>query len=85
MSEHIYLISIGLFFGTLLLIFGMKYFSDLRQGRSRVMSEDAYRELAKKALTAQSETANSLFAIQTQLVEIKTRLGAVETILKAVE
>ncbi len=85
MSEHVYLISIGLFFGTLLLIFGMKYVSDIRQARSRVMGEDAYRELAKKAMAAQSETANSLFAIQTQLVEIKNRLGAVETILKAVE
>lgn len=72
-------------FGTILLIFGMKYFSDVRQARSRVMSEDAYRELAKKAVSAQSETANSLFATQTQLAEIKTRLGAIETILKAVE
>ena len=85
MSEHVYLISIGLFFGTLLLIFGMKYVSDIRQARSRVMSDDAYRDLAKKTATAQSESANSLFAIQTQLVEINTRLAAVEKILKAVE
>jgi hypothetical protein len=44
-----------------------------------------YRELAKKAATAQSEGANSLFAIQTQLAQIQPRLGAGETILRAVE
>ena len=85
MSEHVYLISMGVVFGSILLIFFMKYFSGLRQAQSRALGEDAYRDLAKKVVATQSENANSLFAIQTELVEIKTRLVAVEKILKAVE
>ncbi len=85
MSEHVYLISIGLLFGTILLIFGMKYFSALRQARVRAMNEDVYRVLAKKAVTAQSENAASLSSVQTELTQINTRLAAVEKILKAVE
>jgi hypothetical protein len=85
MPEHVYLISIGLLFGTVLLIFGMKYFSALRQARVRAMNEDVYRVLAEKAVTAQSENAASLSSIQTELTQINTRLAAVEKILKAVE
>ena len=85
MREHVYLISIGLLFGTVLLVFFMKYFSGIRQAQSRASGEEAYRELTKKVVATQSENANSLFAIQTELVEIKTRLVAVEKILKAVE
>ncbi len=85
MSEHIYLLSLGLLFGTILLIFGMKYFSALRQARVRAMNEDVYRVLAEKAVTAQSENAASLSSIQTELTQINTRLTAVEKILKAVE
>ncbi len=85
MSEHIYLLSIGLVLGTILIIFGMKYFSAARQARSRVLSEDAYRELAEKAFAVQSENATSLSSMQTELSEINTRLAAVEKILKAVE
>jgi len=85
MSEHVYLISMGSVLGTILLVFGMKYFSVVREARSRATSDDAYRELAKKVAATQSENAKSLFSIQSQLVEIKTRLGAVEEILKTVE
>ena len=85
MSEHLYLITLGVLFGTPLLIFGMKYTSSAHQARSRAMNEDAYRELALKAVTAQSETAASLPVIHSELSEIKTRLASVEKILKAVE
>ena len=85
MSEYLYLLSIGLVLGTILLIFGMKYFSVVRQERARIMSEDAYRALAEKAVAAQSENATSLSSIQIELSEIKTRLAAVEKILRAVE
>jgi hypothetical protein len=78
MSEHVYWITAGLLFGTPLLIFGMKYLSAAHQARSRAMSDGAYRELAAKAVAAQAETAAALS-------EIKTRLAAVEKILKAVE
>ena len=85
MSEHVYLLSMGSVLGTILLVFGMKYFSVVREARSRAARDDAYRELAKKVAMTQSENAKSLFSIQSQLVEINTRLGAVEEILKTVE
>jgi hypothetical protein len=78
MSEHLYLITLGVLFGTPLLIFGMKYASSAYQARARAMNDDAYRELAQKAVAAQSESAASLS-------DIKARLASVEKILKAVE
>jgi len=85
MSEHVYLLSMGSVLGTILLVFGMKYFAVVREAKSRAQSDGAYRELAKKVVATQSENAKSLFSIQNQLVEIKTRLGALEQILKTVE
>ncbi len=84
MSEHLYLLSISMPFITLLIIFGMKYFSAAYQSRSRVTSENAYRELAEKSATAQSESSASLTVIRTDLSDIKTRLTSVENILKEV-
>lgn len=85
MSEPLYILSISLIFGTILLIFGMKYYSAIRQARARILSEDAYREIATKSTAAQSQTATALAAIQGEVSEIKARLAAVEKILKAVE
>jgi hypothetical protein len=85
MSEPLYLLSISLVFGTTLVIFGMKYFSAAHQARSRAMGEEAYRDLAAKAVAAQSEAATSLAAVKGELSDIKSRMAAVEKILKAVE
>lgn len=85
MSEPLYLISIGLIFGTILAIFAMKYFSSVRQAQARIAIENSYRELTQKAVTTQSESAESLSALRSELAEIKSRLGAVEKILKEVE
>ncbi len=84
MSEHIYLITLGLLLAGPLLIFGMKYASAAYQARARVQNDDAYRNVAQKAAAAQSETATSLSSMQADLAEIKTRLAAVEKILKEV-
>ena len=85
MPEHIYLLSLAMLLGTPLLIFGMKYVSAASQARSSATGENAYRQLAEKAVTAQSENAALLSAMQAELSEIKSRLAAVEKILKAVE
>jgi Tfp pilus assembly protein PilO len=85
MSEHLYLLSICLPLVTILVIFGMKYFSNLSQARVRILEENAYRSLAQKAVAVQSEAAASLALLQSELSEINTRLAAVEKILKAVE
>lgn len=69
---------------TILLVFGMKYLSAARQAHVRVTSEGAYRDLAEKAAAAQSASAASLAILQADLSEMKTRLGAIETVLKEV-
>jgi hypothetical protein len=72
MSEQpVYFLTVGLILGTILLIFGMKYFSAARQ--------------AQRTADAQSQGAASLSVMQADLSEIKARLAAVEKILKAVE
>jgi hypothetical protein len=80
-----YYISMGVLFGTILIIFAMKYISAAYQARSRARSDDAYRELAEKAASVQTQSTTSLSAMQTELSEINARLASVEKILKAVE
>lgn len=85
MAEHVFFISISLVLGTILLVFGMKYLSAAYQARSRVKGEDAWRELAEKAVAAQSRNVASLSSIESELSTIVTRLTAVEKVLKEVE
>jgi hypothetical protein len=84
MSDTLFLVTICLILGTILLIFGFKYVSAAFQSRSQLAKENAYRELAEKAVTIQSETGVSLASIGTELSEMKTRLAAIETVLKEV-
>lgn len=85
MSENLYLLSILLILGTIVLAFGMKYVAAVRQARSRVLVEDAYRELAEKAVEAQSRNASSLAVIESEIAQIKTRLATIDDVLRAVE
>ena len=85
MSEHVYFLTIGLFLGTILLVFGMRYFAIVKQAKARLDSGEAYRQLAEKAAVGQAEAAATLAAIQATLADLKTRLAAVEKILKDVE
>ena len=71
MSEHLYLLTICLPLGTVLLIFGMRYLAAVRQARAQLDHNQAYRELAEKN--------------QAALSEIRTRLDGIEKILKDVE
>ena len=72
-------------FVTILLIFGMKYFSAARQIRIRLTSEDAYRELAEKTAIDQSTSAALLATVQANLSEMKSRLTTIEKVLREVE
>ncbi|HEX5378379.1 MAG TPA: hypothetical protein VFW47_07375 [Phenylobacterium sp.] len=84
MSEHLYLLTISLVLGTILFIFGMKYASSAAQSRARLANDNAYRELAEKAVAGQAETVASLSAAQGGLSRIETRLAAIEKILNDV-
>lgn len=85
MSEHVFLITIGLPLVTVLLIFGMKYLAAIVEARARQASDEAYRQLAAQAAAAQSEAAAALGAMNAHMAELKTRVAAVEKMLRDVE
>lgn len=85
MPVWLYLLTIALILGTILVVFGMKYFSALFQARARLENDALYRSLAEKAVAAQSETQVILSAIRTELSSVSAGLGAVEKILQQVE
>ena len=60
------------------LVFSMKYGSAVMQARVRLGQDQAYRDIAAQAATAQAGTA-------TALADIRSRLAAIEKILKDVE
>ena len=84
MSESIYLLTISLFLGTVLLAFAIRYASIAFQARARLANDGAYRDLAERAASAQSANAATLFAIQSELSRVAATRAGVETILKQV-
>lgn len=70
----------ALFFPSLaaVLIFAMKYLAVIMQAKARLAQDEAYRDLANRAVTAQTETA-------TTLADVQSRLVVLERILKEVE
>ena len=85
MSENLYLLTICLPLATILLVFGMRYFSAVQQAKARLASDTAYRQIAAQAASAQADTALALTSIDATLTDLKARLTGVEKILKAVE
>jgi hypothetical protein len=81
MSTAQYLLFISPFVVTLLLIFGMKYFSALFQARARLANDTQYRTLAEKIVGMESQ----LPAIKTELSKVSSSLAAIEKILQQVE
>ena len=69
---------------TILLIFAMKFFSDARQAQLGISSANDYRELAQKAVQVHTDSAAFMASAQSDLSEIKSRLAAVEKLLKDV-
>jgi hypothetical protein len=84
MSEQIYLMTLTIPLGTVLVIFAMKYLSAAYKARSEAASADAYRELAARSAAAQAENAAALAAIRSTLGDMQGRLVEVETMLKEV-
>ena len=78
MSEPIYLLTIFLLPVTVLLIFGMRFIAQIKQAKLRQQSDNDYRQLAERSVAAQAETAAAL-------ADLKSRVIAIEKILKEVE
>jgi hypothetical protein len=85
MTAIYYLLTLCLPLATILIVFGMRYLSAVQQARARLANDDAYRQIAEKAATAESATATALSAIQAALADTGARLTAIEKILKDVE
>ena len=85
MTTAQYLIFISPLVGTILVVFGMKYFSALFQARARTANDALYRALAEKAVTAQAENQATLTAIRADLTKFAASLANVEKILQQVE
>jgi hypothetical protein len=81
MSTVQYLLFVSPFVLTILVVFGMKYFSAVFQARARIANDAMYRALAEKAVGAQSDLA----AIRVELTRVAASLAAVEKILQQVE
>jgi hypothetical protein len=85
MTAIFYLLTLVLPLATILIVFGMRYYATVQQARARLANDDAYRQLAQSASAAQSQIATSLAAMEANLSDVRARMAAVETILKAVE
>ena len=85
MTTMLYLLTLVLPLATILIVFAMRYYSAVQQAKARLANDDAYRQLAESASAAQSRIATSLAAMEADLSDVRTRMAAVETILKAVE
>lgn len=71
MSEHVYLLTISLAAGTVLLVFGLRYLTAAQAAKAR-------------AAEAGTDTAATLASINATLVDLNRRVAAVEKILKDV-
>jgi hypothetical protein len=85
MTTILYLLTLVLPLATILIVFGVRYYALVQQARARLANDDAYRQLAESASAAQSRIATSLAAMEASLSDVRARMAAVETILKAVE
>jgi hypothetical protein len=85
MTEVIYLLTLILPLGTILIVFAMRYVSAVLQARACMANDQSYRLVADRAAAAGTETAAALSSIQSALAEITTRISSVEKILKDVE
>jgi Tfp pilus assembly protein PilO len=84
MQEHVFLLTIGFPLVTLIVIFAMKYFSATQQAKARLANDEAYRQMAAQMATTQAETSAGLASMNATLAEVRTRLTALEKLLKEV-
>lgn len=85
MSEHVFVLTICLVLGTVLLVFGVRAFAAVQQARARLANDDAYRQIAAQAVAVQADTARALSSLQAALADVQSRLASVQAILKQVE
>ena len=75
MSERVFLIMISIPFVTILLLFAMRYYAAVQQARVRVAADEAVRLDMERSMATMAAT----------LDDVKTRVVAIEKMLKEVE
>ena len=85
MSENIFYAAFFFPSAAAVIIFSMKYVAAILQARVRLAQDEAYREIATKATTAQAGTAAALSSLVTTVSEVQSRLTGLEKILREVE
>jgi hypothetical protein len=83
-SEPVYFITLGLFFGTIVIVFGMRYVSLGLQARARLASEAADRQFAERMAADQAASLSALTRIEQTLGDLAPRVTAVEAMLREV-
>lgn len=78
MSEPIYLATLLIFFGTIFLIFGMRFIVSIKKAKLQAEGEASYRALAERSVAAQEQTLAAL-------ADLQSRVIAIEQVLKQVE
>ena len=77
MTTMLYLLTLVLPLATILIVFAVRYYAVVQQARARLANDDAYRQLAESASTAQSRIATSLAAMEASLSDVRTRMADV--------
>lgn len=85
MSDHLYLLTLGLFFGTLLLIFALKYLSSILSHRAQIIDRDRYLKLAEEGRAVQDQLTRELAALRAELTGIADRTADIQRVLRQVE
>jgi hypothetical protein len=80
----VYFLTLAILIGTILAIFGMRYYSATVAARARLANDEAYRALAEKAAAGLAENQASLGVIKGELATVSASLAAVEKVLKQV-
>lgn len=75
MSERVFLIMISIPFVTILLVFAMRYYAAVQQAKVRVAADEA----------ARLDMERSIATIAATLDDVKTRVVAIEKMLKEVD
>lgn len=78
MSEPVYLTTLGIFFGTILLVALIRSQTIVKKARLQADNEASYRAIAERAAAAQEATAAAL-------ADLQIRIIAIEKVLKEVQ
>ncbi len=85
MNENIFYAAFFFPAAAAVLVFFMKYISEILQARVRLAQDEAYRALAAQTSAAQAQTGAALAGFGTALADIQSQLTAITKILKDVE